>query len=174
MKNLFLLIIFLLTVSCGKTEKKQVYKDTKLNSVFHPMFAQEDLSNDIVRNKVEKKAEEKFLSLLKEPNFIKDYPVLFETGTDAGGGMSWVKFRTAILSEFEDKKNYINYDAYSFEIIGEMPTDKAEKLQTNVPYYVEGEMIEKGWKENPHIVYLNSEGKMNFGTVTYKIKDVLN
>lgn len=172
MRNIFLLIVLLFIFSCNKKESKLVYKDTKLNALFHPIFAQIDMSNDIARSRIEKETKTSYLEKMKEPDFIKDYPVVFETGIDAGSGFSWVKFRTALLGEFENKKQYINYDSYSFEIIGKIPTEKAEKLQINVPYFISGSLIEKGWKNEPYIVYLNPEGKMNFGTVTYKITDI--
>ena len=118
------------------------------------------------------------LDFLKEENSIIDYPVFFEQGLDAGGGKSWVKFRTGFGSEeISSIPSYKFYNRVSFQIMAKIDNDLAQTLKINTPYFLSGKLIEKGWRGSGGYYEFNPkyfDYNLSFDNVTYKIDEIKN
>lgn len=177
MKKLIYLVLLAVTFSCAEESPKLVpQKETALIKELEPYFTQNIKGNNLAEDKLAKDASKVYLDFLKKENSIADYPVFFESGLDAGGGKSWVKFRTGFgSSEISTFPSYKFYDRVSFQIMAKVDNEVAETLQIEKPYYLEGKLIEKGWRASGGYYEFNPsyfDYDLNFDNVTYKINAI--
>lgn len=178
MKKLLYVLFSITALSCSKKEPTKLVpqKETALIKELEPYFTQNIKGNNLAEDKLAKDASKVYLDFLKKENSIADYPVFFESGLDAGGGKSWVKFRTGFgSSEISTFPSYKFYDRVSFQIMAKVDNEVAENLQVNKPYFLEGKLIEKGWRASGGYYEFNPsyfDYDLNFDNVTYKINAI--
>lgn len=172
------MISVLAVASCSKEEQPAapVFTEVGLIQRMEPYLVQTQVANNLAAEKIAKDAGKDFLEFAAKENSLADYPLFFESGTDAGGGQSWVKFRTGFFSNETSLFSPVrNYGRVSFQLVGKMDTEKAASLKPVHAYFISGKMVRSGWDGAAGKLPFNptyTDSKLDFGTVTYNISEI--